>query len=82
MCNSTIRPLSTYTTSHLRAAFYLQEDPLGPRAVRASRVWKEKAGGNEEEHDEEGRAQAGQDPLSASHQVDEVELRETTGREE
>lgn len=74
------RLFSSPTTLHLRETFHLQEDPLGPRAVRATRIREEKATGDEEEHDEEGGAQTGQDPLGAPHQVDEVELEKTTGR--
>lgn len=74
--------LSSTTTSLPCETFYLQEDPLGPRTVRATRIREEEAAGNEEEHDEKGGAQTGQDPLSAAHQVDEVELEEKTRRSE
>lgn len=55
----------------------LQEDSFWPRALRTAWIWKEEATGNQQEHDDEDWAQAGQDPLSAAHQVDEMQLRRT-----
>lgn len=54
----------------------LQENPLRPGAVWIPRIRKEEAAGHQQEHDHENWTQTSQDPLCASYQVDEMQLRQ------
>lgn len=58
-------------------ALDLQEDSFWPRAVWTVWIRKEKATGNQQEHNDEDWAQTSQDPFSAPYQVDEMQLRWT-----
>ena len=55
----------------------LQEDSFWPRAVWIAWIGEEEATGHQQEHDDKDWAQTSQDPLSAAHQVDEMQLRQT-----
>ncbi len=54
----------------------LQEDSFWPRAVGSVWIRKEEATAHQQEHEDEDWAQTSQDPLSAPHQVDEMQLRQ------